>query len=678
MPFDTSNQPEPIRKRESSDDEDGNPDFEPSSGAGDDRTARDDGGRNQKGRKSSGSTYAGGDPIENHLTIPSLDSEQWSALRAKILEQRKKLSSSDVFGDLIRGGKVYRWGVAVAKDRACDQDWQCLSRLACDLPLPRKKSRTLDLVSTARNTIEILDNGQFRPFDCARAVVWAAAMPNLINEVDDDLWWRLLNSLQAFRSGASLRNSASPEYLIGCGELGLTLAWRLSPLPSCRRLQKSSLDSITRWFDNEEDSIAQAIGSVSHTRLVLGCVCRYRMLAGATSRRKLKRQQKRVSADLATWAISQTRRDGTSVFSRLSGSDIQEDLGKSGLLTVAASLDPESLPGAVDGALGRSKKKGRLKWEVSLPESMHHNEDANLACLLPAWDVGRARTFVDYSGEQTRVEVHAGKTVLMSGAIETMIRVDGQEQEPCGEWVANCEYTDDDVHFLELEQPWTGGIVVQRQFLVIRDDRCLLLADCVIPSLGPNSVSTRDDYRVGHQTQVVTESHETGLGKIDHMVRFPTTGNLSIAGEKETREIILSDRRARAMAVPIAAAEWRVGPSDATLRASADNHLVLSATGCDRLYSPLWLDFQRKRFGRMRTWRQLTVADQLRLCERNEAVGYRIQVGSEQWMLYRSLKGRRARTVLGKHFIADFYCARFESGDGSMEDLVTVDDQAEI
>ncbi|MDC0295614.1 hypothetical protein OAL35_02040, partial [bacterium] len=71
---------------------------------------------------------------------------------------------------------------------------------------------------------------------------------------------------------------------------------------------------------------------------------------------------------------------------------------------------------------------------------------------------------------------------------------------------------------------------------------------------------------------------------------------------------------------------------------------------------------------------QLTVADQLRIVEPSEANGYRVQFGSEQWMIYRSLKDQKTRTVLGKHLIADFYCSRFDSGDGSHEELITVDD----
>ena len=62
-----------------------------------------------------------------------------------------------------------------------------------------------------------------------------------------------------------------------------------------------------------------------------------------------------------------------------------------------------------------------------------------------------------------------------------MIELEGQELAPCGEWDEVCEYTDDDVHYLEIEQPWTSDVLLQRQILVIREDRCVLLADAVLP-----------------------------------------------------------------------------------------------------------------------------------------------------------------------------------------------------
>ena len=56
------------------------------------------------------------------------------------------------------------------------------------------------------------------------------------------------------------------------------------------------------------------------------------------------------------------------------------------------------------------------------------------------------------------------------------------------------------------------------------------------------------------------------------------------------------DDRKRALAIPLSGSEWRIGPSDSVVQESADGCLVFSSSGAGRLYAPLWLDFQKRRF----------------------------------------------------------------------------------
>ena len=608
------------------------------------------GSQRKRGRNSTGDLFGADETL---VEIP----DQWDSLKREIISSRVDQDAINVFGEHAKKGSVYRWGLASATDHKCDAHWKKLSSLACNEKGNSGKRSESQFGIDQRfltRAIERFSSGHFSEIVCVEAVAWAASMPSLVDRVDATIWWQLLTSLQEFRSGAEHRHSASPIYLIAFAELGLTLSWRLPVLPSCRRMRKSSIEAVTRWCENEEESIAQSIEGVSVSRLTLASLCRCRYLIESLTKRKLKRSQRRVGAELATWVAALTRRGGTAAFSQLRAKDVKDDVHDHGLLRAAAAFDEECISPAIDASLGVSDFDGKLAAQVSLPETMLHDEDAKLSCMLPEWDVGRGRTIVDYSETDVQVEVHAGKLTVMSGPIETIIDIDGESQDPIGEWESTCEYSDDDVHFLELEQTWSGGIIIQRQILIVRDDRCVLLADCILPG------STRYQSTKNHSISYVT--------------RFPINERVRFKEEKETREVFLRDDRMRVMAIPLAANEWRVGPTNSTLRRSQDNHLILTATGENRLYAPIWLDFSRSRFRQKRTWRQLTVADDLRICKPDEAVGYRIQVGSQQWMLYRSLGDRRARTVMGKHFIVDFYCARFDTGDGSMEDLVTVDD----
>ena len=112
----------------------------------------------------------------------------------------------------------------------------------------------------------------------------------------------------------------------------------------------------------------------------------------------------------------------------------------------------------------------------------------------------------------------------------------------------------------------------------------------------------------------------------------------------------------------------------AQLQVTDDRHLLLTSTGQGQLYVPLWIDLSRNRFRLNRTWRQLTVGEQLKLVPASTAAAYRVQVGRSQWIVYRSMAESGPRTFFGKQIIADFYCARFDAKKQSYEDLITVED----
>lgn len=281
--------------------------------------------------------------------------------------------------------------------------------------------------------------------------------------------------------------------------------------------------------------------------------------------------------------------------------------------------------------------------------------------MMAGWNVRRGKLHIDYHDQNVVLQMFSGKRVMLSGSVGVELCVGGVDCQPIGPWEEVCEYSDDDVHYLEIEQDWSGGVVLQRQFVLLRDDRCVLFSDAVIPK-----EAAPDEDGCG------------GLGEIQYRCRIPVAGGTEFAFDDEVREVVFSTGSRKVMCLPLGAPEWRVGPTQVDVTVSADQHLVVTASGKERLYTPLWFDFSQRRFARKRTWRQLTVADQLKILDRSEAVGYRIQMGSEQWMIYRSLfGGQNTRTVLGKHLIADFYCARFDSGDGSYDELITVDDHGD-
>src|SRR5690606_35881697 len=127
-----------------------------------------------------------------------------------------------------------------------------------------------------------------------------------------------------------------------------------------------------------------------------------------------------------------------------------------------------------------------------------------------------------------------------------------------------------------------------------------------------------------------------------------------------------------ARVLPLALPEWRIDPRVGRLFAD-EGRLVLeqeAAGSCTML--PLFLDLDRARRKQEVTWRQLTVAEERKVQPRDVAVGFRAQVGYEQWLFYRSLMPPASRTVLGQHLICEFFCGRFTIA-GETEQLIAVE-----
>ena len=498
----------------------------------------------------------------------------------------------------------------------------------------------------------------------AESVVWAAALPALVHYVPQKSWWRLLSGLQqAHESALQQSHAYTSSHLILGGELGITLAGCLSKLPHCKSLQKGSIKAVRQWCDNDVESIADSIQPLCDSRMVLASLIRSSGWIDSLSSKKPDKKLVSTGEWLATWIAATTRPDGTAAFSKASQKAVECDLSQHGLLQQAKHFDHETLAPAIEAALGKKPTGGRLAWEVSLPTALHHEPDNKLITMQCEWDIPHAKVVLDYSREDVRLEISAGKKLVLAGDWQTQVEIDEVEQHPAGPWTEVCEFTDDDVHYLEIEQAWSGGVTLQRQILQLREDRAMLLADAVLVA------------KDAAQQDAAQQDAARQQGRIHYSSRLPLTNDFTAVEEQDTRELHLTNKRSKVLAIPLAAGEWKIGPSNATLRCSEDHHLVSSCTGTGRLYCPLWLDFTPRRFRRKRTWRQLTVADQLNIVPPSEAVAYRIQQGSEQWVVYRSLDGSICRTFLGKHLLADFFCSRFHPSDGDQEELITVDDQ---
>jgi hypothetical protein len=341
---------------------------------------------------------------------------------------------------------------------------------------------------------------------------------------------------------------------------------------------------------------------------------------------------------------SKNAASGRDLFEAALNSGVDEGIRRLGMLA-----PPKLLPNAV---------ARRPDPDGELPPPSIYFEEGGIAVMRRNWHGSDERPGVLFAGQTCELAFVASGRLAMSGAWQFEISQHGRQLEPVTNWESTCWYTDKEVDFLELEIELAGGVFLQRQLVLARDDRFLFLADAV---LSPQP------------------------GDLQYRSVLPLAAGIEFRGAHESREGLLVDaptetRRGKpdasarplAQVLPLGMPEWRAEPSPGELCASADGlELKHHSTG-QRLFVPLFLDLDRKRFRRRMTWRRLTVAESLAIVPPEKAVGFRVAIGSEQWLFYRSLAPAANRTVLGHNLSSESLFARFGK-NGAVTSIVEIE-----
>ncbi len=478
-----------------------------------------------------------------------------------------------------------------------------------------------------------------------QAVLWAHALLPLTRVLDGPAWWQLVARLQhlAARSATSLDEDPLAHQLVA-GELCWTLARLLGEVTACRDLAAEASSAMSAVVAESLDN-----QGLVHGRL-LGI---FRPLLASWIRCRLWCELSPADADdELCWDAAAEERFPFALREalRLSRHDRRLiELAAEQLLNKNDRRTIRRLLAAMEETRPTrpAKKRGRAE---GLPPSAIRSESSQLAVLQTDWSARANRLTAAYSDQAVKLELETSGHPLITGAWDWEIRIDGVRAESLGDWSEVCWISSRRCDYLELEIKLSAGLRLQRQLLLAREDEFLLLADVV---LGPAESSVK--------------SHE-----LEYSARLPVGAGISAAMGSETRELVLSDRKPRAMVLPLALPEWRVDPRGGDLRAQPDCLELRQRTRGGALLAPLWIDLAPRRFGRPSTWRQLTVAEQLQIQPHDVAAGYRIQFGKQQWLVYRSLKMPGNRTLLGQNLSSEFYVGRF-GRDGEAEKIVEVE-----
>ena len=478
------------------------------------------------------------------------------------------------------------------------------------------------------------------------AVALAHSLHELANRVSATSWWHLFDGL--VETAQDVRPlEAADDPVVGqllAGELPLSLAFLFPEVTVCRRLKKPARrflsTSLVDLLDGEGMPRAKHLPQL---RTLLACWTRCRAI-GATMKQSVWKEDAETQYQwLTTQALRLSRRDGSQMFSSAAAGRWNP-----GFLATAVQLggDPENRAAAekVFPRLAHDRRS-RRRSNGELPDPAVHSEWGGLALLRPDWSRSGQRLAVTYDGPVVELELDLGKTPALLGTWGFQVTADGQPLAPTTDWEELCWVSDDDIDYLELEIGLEGGVRLQRQLALAREDHILYLADCIL----------------GSEQQT-----------LEYVGTLPLGADVRFRGADQTREGFLVGPGLLARVVPPALPEWRDDHRHGSLY-PADRCLKLGMhTNARNLCCPLFLDLNPRRLKKPCTWRQLTVSESLQIQSADVAVGYRVQCGHSQWLIYRALAARANRTFLGQNVSTDYLLARFHR-DREIESLVEIE-----
>ncbi|NQT16115.1 MAG: hypothetical protein HQ582_25385 [Planctomycetes bacterium] len=471
------------------------------------------------------------------------------------------------------------------------------------------------------------------PSYALEALAWCHALPRWVENLPPDLWGDLLEHLlDAVARAEQISLDGDPlVHQLLAGELPLALRHVFPELTACRRLGRDARSALSAGLvdllDGEGLPHAERLDLM---RPLLACWTRCRAVGNELTKGPWNERAQIQYEWLIRGALRLTRHDGAHVLSRgPSGTWCEE------LFAAAVHFDEDRDDEAIAGLVlpNRSKSDRARSAGRPLPDAAAHSEWAAVAVLRPDWSPDAPRLSVTYAGQSVQLELECERDVLWSGLWDLEVRRDGEVLLPDSDWESLCWLSDKDVDYLELGITLQGGVRVQRHVLLAREDRVLLLADAVL-----------GDRRA----------------QLAYRGSLPLVDGVSYQPADESREGFLVGRGRSALVLPLALSEWRTGARCDSLDSTPGGlELRQQAEGCS-LFAPLLFDLKPRRMTRRLTWRQLTVAENLEIQPHDVAVGYRVAIGNQQWLLYRSLARPANRTVLGHNLATEMLMARFD------------------
>lgn len=503
----------------------------------------------------------------------------------------------------------------------------------------------------------------YDPYVALTCAGWIHALPSVGREIAPTLWLEVLQSImtQVNRGWESGPSEGIFPWIVWSCEIPLALAKQLSHLGGKDRIVSDSLNRIAQLLEETVDDPTPLLKKGGQDlRAILASIVRSRWSATEVGARKWYPPQRKALSKLAILALSLSDTDGRQLLFHQADSRFDSDFwlavhqlsDKSPKLTSALAC---ALPDSVGKKMGLrpSKLRKDKALDAILPKHSHYWESCSIATMRRSWRDRGSRIAIDFSSDVIWLEVLADNgSRIFSGDWDLRIEQDGVPRIIDHAWQELCWFTDDDVDYLELECAIEDECKIQRQIMLMRDEGMVFFADAL---LGKENAHWKmeSSWTLANGVYFSNDQKMTEC-RLSHRV-----------ADEENEKLL-------AMLLPISMPEWKRGTVGASMECQGDQLSLAMAAKTRRLYSPLLMPLKRLAPEPAYTWRQLTIAEDLRIQPKDIAEAYRVQINKDQWVFYRSLTPCTRRTVMGLHLNTEFYAGRFCASDGQFEAMVEV------
>ncbi len=281
--------------------------------------------------------------------------------------------------------------------------------------------------------------------------------------------------------------------------------------------------------------------------------------------------------------------------------------------------------------------------QLRLPAASSVSEWGQVGVLRSGWLRKDCKIGFRFDERRIHLDVDHGRT-LIAGECTPRLLLDEKPVEIASEIGVACFHRFEQGEYIELEVEFESA-TLSRQILLLGEDQLLFLNDAV-----------------------VCQSE----GVIDYTCPYPIHPDLEIVRESETNEFYLCSGAEYSLVLPLFLPEWKSAGGKEAIQFE-DGHLqVKNVAQGSGLSTAMVIDLNRKRSVKPRTWRRLTIAEQMQVVREDVAVAYRVQIDVHQWLFYRTIRPSANRTFIGQNFADDFFVGKMDL-EGNFESWLEIE-----